>query len=219
HGAGAHVDVHVAGLDPVAVGGGEGERPDHVHMIAVHQILRARRLQAGRAVFELHLRLHVGDVDDLVGAGLLHAGASGEDEGPAGIVLAAIGDLAELQPFLGGADLVLVEQEADLLLLGERREEEKGEDHADQGREPDLEDPDQLVVCAARARPAALYDPFVIGELGHSRTQTWAKISCSAQPARSSAARYGRKSKQARASAVRPSRSRRTSSFSLSWWR
>ena len=78
-------------------------------------------------------------------------------------------DVARLALRLGDVHLVLVEQEAELPIPGERRQHQIGAEQADQDGERELEKPDRGVVPAARRRPAALDDPLALGELRHGR--------------------------------------------------
>ena len=124
-------------------------------LLRFHVVAGAAGLDPGRAVLELQLGAHAGDLDDRHRASFAAAPARAlSTNGRPLIVLAAILRRLDPHPLLGAADLVLFEQEADLLLVLERGEDEEGEDDADQRRQRDLQDADQPVVRRRRAAPS-----------------------------------------------------------------
>ena len=192
----AHVDGHVAGAHPIAVGGGEQDRADHVDMVVRHIVAGPVGAKAGRAVVELDAgRQARRSRRSGLRIGLQRR--SGRDARTAG----------RHRPGrdTGRPDTFSRSSAAPTLFLSSRKltscfsssgeKNEEGEHHPDQGRQRELQQADQPVVAAAGRRPAAL-----LARVRARRAQTWAKMSCSAQPARSSVARWGRKSKQAWAS-------------------
>src|SRR6185295_1776187 len=97
-------------------------------------------------------------------------------------------------------DLLLDEYEADVAMLVERGDREHRDQHTDRARQGDLCEPDDTVVGASRNGPPLLDHAALGCSFGHY--PSCAKISWSGQPAISSSARAGRKSKQAWARAV-----------------
>src|SRR5690348_3740114 len=218
--AALEVHGHVAGRESIAVAAHHLHRAVDVHLLRVEIVPPLVGGDEQRPLLQVEASEHSADVDHRdVRAGL--DGAIGDDRELLPLVVGA-GVMRLLHSQLLGRirDLLLVEDEADVALLAERGDGEDRDQRPDGTWKQDLGPSHQPVVGASRNRPTVLALGAPDARISHAAAQpSWAKMSCSAQPAMSSSARAGRKSKQACAKATRSSRSSRSSSFSLSAWR
>ena len=177
--------------------------------------------RSSRAVGEVDGARQLLHPHDRLGRAFLYRAARDEREGLALGVLTAIFGAGHLHSLLRHLDLVLGEQEADLGPLSEGRKDHHRGDDADYQRQAEAQDTHDNGRGSTRWSPTAgaSCDHDRRGRTCESPPQLCAKISASGQPARSSAARVGRKSKQDCASSMRPSRTSRASRISFIAWR
>ena len=215
-GIGVEVDVDVARFESVTVGADHSHRAVDRHLLRIEVVAALVGENHQRPIGERELGEHSLDVDDRYLRAALDRAGGGDLKLLALIVGPDVARGLDPHPLGRVLDLLLVEDEADVAMVVERREHEDRDQHPDGARQQDLGPAHDAVMRASGHRPALLDDALANRGLRHGGAQpSCAKISCSAQPAMSSSARAGRKSKQAWARATRSSRSSRSSSLSL----
>ena len=166
---GLEVDVHIAGVEVIALVVAHADRAGDRHALAVEVVAAVIRGDRHRTLVEPDLGGHAVDVDDPHRARLLDRLAGVDFERLALVVSAGVARLFDPHPLARLVGLVLVEQEADFGLLAERGDGEEQQQRKADHRQAQLEQPHEPVMRASRSRPAGDWRAVEIGRFRHAR--------------------------------------------------